>query len=70
MRKQVKRLRMARHLLNAWQLLPNTCFPRKPTRRRKIHFPCTGWSNRHEDCLQGGHQCAGRLSPVSVEVGV
>eukprot|EP00957_Ditylum_brightwellii_P130208 9932730-Ditylum_brightwellii.AAC.1 len=34
-----QKIRMAQHLLNALRLSPNTSFPRKPTRRRKIHFP-------------------------------
>eukprot|EP00957_Ditylum_brightwellii_P150228 11440236-Ditylum_brightwellii.AAC.1 len=36
MKKQVKRLRTSQRLLNALRLLPNTYFPRRHTKVRKI----------------------------------
>eukprot|EP00957_Ditylum_brightwellii_P183539 13980802-Ditylum_brightwellii.AAC.1 len=39
MKKQVKRLRMARPLLNSLWLLPNMYSPRRHTNLEKIQFP-------------------------------
>eukprot|EP00957_Ditylum_brightwellii_P017287 1302543-Ditylum_brightwellii.AAC.1 len=72
---QLKRLRTARHLLNALQLLLNTYSPRRPTKPKKSTpgtsiNPCTGQSDCHEDFLRGVCQRTGGWNPVSVETGV